>query len=62
MEKDEIYKGWSDSPIVYMHDNWKRHGMLKIRIESPVKQVEQNSWQMFWIFMNLEWFMEGKKQ
>jgi hypothetical protein len=36
--------------------------MLKIGIESLIKQVGQNSWQMYWISMNLEWFMEGKKQ
>jgi hypothetical protein len=36
--------------------------MSNIGIESPIKQVGQNSWWMFWIFMNVEWFMEGKKQ
>jgi hypothetical protein len=62
MEKDENLQGWFHSPIVYMHDNWRWHGMSKIGIESLVKQVGQNSWQMFWISMNLKWFMEGKKQ
>jgi len=32
--------------------------MSNIGIERPIKQVGQNSWRMFWIFMNLKWFME----
>jgi hypothetical protein len=30
------------------------YGMSNIGIESPIKQVGQNSWWMFWIFMNVE--------
>jgi len=36
--------------------------MSKIGIENPLKQVEHKSWQMYWISMNLKWFIIIKKK
>jgi len=52
--KMKTYKGLFDPPVAHMHDNSRRHGMPNIGIESPIKQVGENSWQLFWIFMNLK--------
>jgi len=60
--KGHIYKKWFDPFVLHMHNDWRWHGMLKIGIESPLKQVEHKSWQLHWISMNLKWFMEGKKK
>jgi hypothetical protein len=56
----KIYKKWFDPPILHMHNDWRLHGMSKIGIKSPLKQVKHKNWHMYWISMNLYWFMEGK--
>jgi len=54
MEKDEDLQGMIRSTRCVYARQLKTAWMSKFGIESPVKQVGQNSWQMFWIFMNLE--------
>jgi hypothetical protein len=54
MEKDEDLQGMIRSTRCVYARQLKTTWDVKNWIESLVKQVGQNSWQMFWIFMNLE--------
>jgi hypothetical protein len=54
MEKDEDLQGMIQSTRCVYARQLKTTWDVKIGIESPIKQVGQNNWQMLWIFMNLE--------
>jgi hypothetical protein len=41
--KMKIYKRWFIPLILHMHNDWKWHGMSKIGIESPLKQIEHKN-------------------
>ncbi len=57
----KIYNKWFNLLILYMHNDWKWHGMTKLGIENPLKQPKQKSWKSYWISMNPKWFMGNKK-
>jgi hypothetical protein len=57
----KIYKRWFDPLVLHMHDDWKWHGMLKIKIESSKTGRTQESIDVL-DFHQFKWFMEGKKQ
>jgi hypothetical protein len=47
MEMMKIYKRWCDPSILHMHYDWGWHGMPKIGIENPLKQVGHKNWQIY---------------
>jgi len=54
MEKDEDLQGMIRSTCCVYARQLKMAWDVKNWDQSLLKQVEQNNWQMFWIFMNLE--------